>query len=842
MTRNSHVLKGLLFSTALVMADAASAQTESPGGQVPPAQPAPEQEPAAETAGEGDAKAQGRSAVPTNQGLSTEDNRTLEEIVIVGRQIYRNRTDTIAPELTFGQEFFQKFEPTSVGDQLKRVPGVSFTSDIGEFDSPALRGLGAGFTQILVNGRPIPGAGNDRSVFVDRIPAEIIDRIEIIRSPTADLDSQGIGGTINIILKDGTSLPPGLIARAGLLWFPDGNDVFKGSGAVSWSGRNKAETVAWSLTVDAQQRYNPKLTRQEVFTDDSPGFENSTTGLDLFRPFDRNGSIAVERSEELDTRRSFDLSLNGDITFEIGEQSKLRLDGFYIRTRRTDTEQTLNLERPEDDEGDIILDEGWDIDSIEVSKEPFKQANFGLSGLYEAKFGEGMSVESQLRYSQFKEKSSNNTFELDDDDVDLDTLVAEDLNRDDFENELIEIDALDTTDRELSGDVSFKKEWANWSIKLGTAGKIKNRRFGQTVGEDLDDEEDASIVESLFRYREKRLDGFALAEFKFGGGAKAQVGARAEYTKTRQKMRQDLSEDEEESASSSEFHLNPSAHLQVPLGAGPQLRASIARTVRRPNIDQVVPFRQVDDPEDNDITIGNPDLKFETAWGVDLGLEQRLRRGVVGVNFFYRKVHNLISLVNTGVPSVPDADPDSEEGRARIYTYDNVGNGKVYGFEFDLSAPLSFIGLDNTGVFANFTRLWSKRTEPNTGFRVPFDGQPKYVYNFGLTQDFPDFGASAGFSYRKQGESISTFLGEEEHQTYGGNLEAYVEKRIGKNFVIRLSGNNLLDARSRQYERNFDGDTGLDIIENQRAGNIDNFEVEHEETSRLIMLTLRAVF
>ena len=821
--RNSKVLTGLLFSSALLLAQTAAAQ-----------QAAPDQEPAAETAGEGDAKAAGESAVPTNEGLA-EDTRSLEDIVIVGTQIYRNRTDTIAPELTYGQEFFQKFEPTSVGDQLKRVPGVSFSSDIGEYDSPALRGLGAGFTQVLVNGRPVPGSGNDRTVFVDRIPAEIIDRIEIIRSPTADIDSQGIGGTINIILKDGTSLPPGLIARAALLYFPDGSDVFKGSGAISWSGRNTNETVAWSLTVDAQQRYNPKLTRQELFTDDVPGFENSSTGLDLFRPFDREGSIAVERREELDTRRSFDLSLNGDITFEVGPQSKLRFDGFFIRTRRTDTEQQINLERDD-------VEDPYEIDDVQLSKEPFKQENFGLSGLYEAKFGEGMSVETQLRYSQFKEKSSNDAWELDVDDDQLDGLRERDLNFTDFESELIEINGLDVTDREFSGDAAFKKEWTNLSVKVGAAGKLKNRRFGQTIGEDLNDEEDASLINSLFRYRENRLDGFALAEFKLGGGVKAQAGIRAEYTKSKQRIRPDLSEDEEESASSSEFHLNPSAHVQIPLGAGPQLRASIARTVRRPNIDQVVPFQQVDDPEDNDITMGNPDLKFETAWGVDVGLEQRIQRGVIGVNLFYRRVNDLIALVNTGVPSIPDADPESEEGRARIYTFDNIGKGKVYGIEFDLSAPLSFIGLDNTGVFANYTRLWSKRTEPNTGLKVPFDGQPKYVYNFGLTQDFPTFGASTGFSYRKQGPGVSTFLGEEEHQSYGANLEAYVEKRIGKKLVVRLSGNNLLDARSRQYERNFDGDTGLDIIENQLAGNVDNFEVEHEETSRQIMLTARLVF
>src|SRR3546814_18229886 len=110
--------------------------------------------------------------------------------------MYRNRTETTAPELVYGQEFFAEFEPVSVGDQLRRVPGVAFTSDIGESDAPQMRGLGQGFTQVLVNGRPIPGAGNDRTVFVDRIPAEIVDRIEVIRSPSADIDRQGIGGKI----------------------------------------------------------------------------------------------------------------------------------------------------------------------------------------------------------------------------------------------------------------------------------------------------------------------------------------------------------------------------------------------------------------------------------------------------------------------------------------------------------------------------------------------------------------------------------------------------------------------------------------------------------------------
>ena len=83
-----------------------------------------------------------------------------------------------------------------------------------------------------------------------------------------------------------------------------------------------------------------------------------------------------------------------------------------------------------------------------------------------------MSVEAQVRYSQFDEESSNNTYELDDDQFDLDTLEAEDLELTD-DAELIEIDALDILDKEFSGDAAIKKEWADWSLKVGTAGKLK---------------------------------------------------------------------------------------------------------------------------------------------------------------------------------------------------------------------------------------------------------------------------------------------------------------------------------------------------------------------------------
>jgi outer membrane receptor protein involved in Fe transport len=266
-----------------------------------------------------------------------------------------------------------------------------------------------------------------------------------------------------------------------------------------------------------------------------------------------------------------------------------------------------------------------------------------------------------------------------------------------------------------------------------------------------------------------------------------------------------------------------------------QFRVSYARTVRRPTLDQVVPFANSDSPEDDDETFGNPNLEQETAWGYDIGYEHRIgRRGVVGFNYFHRDVENLISLVNTGISTgVPGAFE---------YTYENTGDGEVSGWEVDVSTPLDFIGLDETGFFANYTSLDSERVEPMTGLTARFNAQPEYVYNWGVTHNIESIGTTLGFSYRKQGMSESLFLGEEERQWYDANLEVFVEKRLSESMVLRLVGNNLLDADSIQAERNFGGDFASEIIQNQIDDNVEEFEVERENSSPTVLISLRAVF
>ena len=119
-------------------------------------------------------------------------------------------------------EYFQRFEPLTAGDALKRVPSVTFLSDVIESDGARLRGLDPGYTQILINGEKVPGTNADRSFFLDRIPAELIEQVEIVRSSSARRTGDAVAGTLNIVLRDALRRSTAAMSAAAALLFDDG--------------------------------------------------------------------------------------------------------------------------------------------------------------------------------------------------------------------------------------------------------------------------------------------------------------------------------------------------------------------------------------------------------------------------------------------------------------------------------------------------------------------------------------------------------------------------------------------------------------------------------------------
>ncbi len=94
-----------------------------------------------------------------------------------------------------------QFRDRRAGDILRRLPGVVMSSPGVKNRSARLRGLGTQYTQVLINGERISGGGEKREFELDRIPADMIERIEIIKNPSAEYSSDAVAGIVNIILR-----------------------------------------------------------------------------------------------------------------------------------------------------------------------------------------------------------------------------------------------------------------------------------------------------------------------------------------------------------------------------------------------------------------------------------------------------------------------------------------------------------------------------------------------------------------------------------------------------------------------------------------------------------------
>jgi outer membrane receptor protein involved in Fe transport len=731
------------------------------------------------------------------EAIATADPTTVEELIVTGEIVYRNRTDDAAPVLSYDQGYFQRFEPVSAGDALKRVPSVTFLSDVLESDGARLRGLDPGYTQILINGERVPGASADRSFFVDRIPAELLERIEIIRAPSANRSGDAMAGSLNIVLRDSASLDGGYV-RGGVTYYDD--QEFAENYGFYWGGALGEGRLL--IGANVQGRRAPKLKTSWRY--DAPG-----------------GTL-VNIEDQTDTRDGTDYSFNANYTtpFAGGE---LTLDGYFVRTDRLQDEDSLeyrsglrnnaNLLTVNDNDLDIVTD-SWSLRGKFVVEMLGGESKFKLG--YAAVTDEQFEFEKELEFLR-------------------DVTPTPDADR--FTHDNTDTDLEDT---ELSAEFEHERDLGGAKLTFGLQYNAKDRdlalldarsRFNIANGVNSGSTFPAPQVFTVrsdidVNIKETRIDPFFMVSGK-NEGLRWEIGLRAETTETK------ITDDSLGVAPADRVTLNdyavllPSANLRINVGEGGRINLSAGRTVRRPNFDKLQPVLLIEEYGDDDF-IGNPDLKPETAWGFDIGYERRLgARGIVGVNFFYRDVSDLIEDVNTGLQG------DGGAGTF-IYTIDNVGDGTVMGLEFDLSTPLSFVGLDNTGVFFNYSWLDSEVND-FAGTRL-FNGQSDYVYNIGFIQDIPSWAAAFGVTYRKQGDAFDRYALEEIATEYGADLEAFIEKRFGESFVVRLTGQNLLDASKDEVFDKFG------TLSDQAARSYDEYELESEKAGPVFQLTARWAF
>jgi iron complex outermembrane recepter protein len=755
------------------------------------------------------------------------------DIVVQAEIGFRNRNEETEPVLVYDEDYFQRFEPLTAGDALKRVPSVTFLSDVLESDGARMRGLDPGYTQILINGETVPGTNADRSFFLDRIPAELIEQVEILRSSSARRTGDAMAGTLNIKLRDGFTMDGGYV-RGGALFYDDGK--VKPTGGLYYGGPLGPGRILFGANV--QGRYNPKEKQSFRFGDSPENSEFSEQD-----DFDN-------REDQTDTRNGTDYATNAAWSFDNGV-TKFELSGNYVRTDRTETERSFEYNDPTAISGSVngtppgnLLTDNENVNDID-------QENYSIAAKASHEWSLGTSS-FKAAYGRFDDDQNETEFEINFDD-DEPEFAPE------FEPEFEGTQILSKiSDKELSFQLDHEiplnpnmnmvfggflqnrdRDTSIFSAEQGTVLPASTHSWNQFVDFPSalagDFEEFEPEDGGLNTIEEDRLDVFALLEGS-ASNVKYEFGLRWEHTDVNIN---DETVDPELAETTVKYDfLLPSASVKMDLGDG-RITLSGARTVRRPRFDYISPALLEAEYGDNDLR-GNPRLLPESAWGVDLGYEHRIGgMGVVGVNVFYRDVSDLIELTTmldaSGNP-IPGSEQDEDEENIEAFVLQprNVGSGKVWGIEFDMSASLSFVGLPDTGVFGNLSLLDSE-VEDFMGKRR-FNGQSKYVYNFGFIQNLRDWGAAFGATYRKQGEAFSRTVAEEVTTTYGADLEIFVEKRFGESFTIRAVGSNLLNGKKKEVFNKFD------TIQDQIDRNFDEYELESEEAGPVFQVIARYAF
>lgn len=131
-----------------------------------------------------------------------EDNE-LDEVVVTGTRTPKRKTNSPVIVNLINSKTLEQVAATDLSQGLRFQPGLRVETDCQTCNYTQIRmnGLQGGYSQILINGRPIfsPLTG---LYGLEQIPVNMIERIEVVRGGVSALyGSSAIGGTINIITK-----------------------------------------------------------------------------------------------------------------------------------------------------------------------------------------------------------------------------------------------------------------------------------------------------------------------------------------------------------------------------------------------------------------------------------------------------------------------------------------------------------------------------------------------------------------------------------------------------------------------------------------------------------------
>jgi len=225
----------------------------------------------------------------------------------------------------------------NVADAIGRLPGLMVQRDGGEGQKIIIRGLDPKYNSVAINGMSSPStSASDRSADLNMISPEIVGGAEVLKANTADKDADGLGGTVNLIMKNA---PKGLkLSVTGQTGYHSQiRNIGNIKGNVLVSNRFFKDKLGLIFTASAEQtdRSNDRFIAAYKVNGNTP-----TPGLSYTKPW----ITSTRLQSNLEKRSRYNVNLNFD--FDLGHGSKIKMYNLFsalgrdrdIREKRYDLE------------------------------------------------------------------------------------------------------------------------------------------------------------------------------------------------------------------------------------------------------------------------------------------------------------------------------------------------------------------------------------------------------------------------------------------------------------------------------------------------------------------------
>lgn len=560
----------------------------------------------------------------------------------------------------------------TASDVLEAVPSVQVDVD----GKVSLRGNES--VAVQINGRPAPIRGEQLGAYLRQLPANVIERVEVVPTPSARYDPEGMAGIINIVMKENTDL--GL--SGGFTLGASPSNRYNASGNFGYQRGPVTLFSTYGFNLD--ERTVVGINDRERF--DALRVLLSTTEQDVDEERSRNGhnlgtTVDYRISEKDVLTNALSLNLRSSTEASLNTYTELGADG----------SMTDRYNRLRDGETD-----GFVLDYTLAFKRTLEARRHELS------------AEVRVNRADDDDRATFWRQPLED---------ADPVSRSEVERR--ETDALT---QEVTAQVDYTRP-------LGERTKLETGYKGSARWLDreyllLEDERDLS---NAFEFDEQVQAAYGVLSH-IAGKFELQVGLRAEYA-----SRDFALADEAQNYPHSYGSLFPSGVVSYSLSDASQAKISYSRRIRRPGTQELNPFPTFFDVQN--VFIGNPRLNPEYTDAIELGFNHQAGWGTLQLSPFYRRTTDVIRFIVDPVDEVDGHEVTS-------VSFENLATGNSWGTDVNASLQFGqwLKGIASFNIFKMVTEggsesslssnavTWSTRLNATADLTPALSLQAMYFY------------------------------------------------------------------------------------------------------------------